>query len=303
MATRLLQCLAAATLLSVAACSGSDSGSGPEEEADFAHIKSDPLIYTITNADGEAEGWLFGTIHALPASADWQSSKVNALIEDADLLIVEVAELDDQAALAALFADLSTTPGTGPLKDRIDPALHGDLGQMLERSNYGPDDFASVEDWAAAIMLARVDAVGHPALGVDKALIKEFEPSEVIGLETAQGQLGIFDTLAREDQQALLEGTIREWSASRRHPQRLTKAWLKGDIAVLEDISTGGIMADPEIRAALLTNRNDAWIEPIEQALEQEPLPLIAVGTAHLIGPEGLAAQLEARGYTVTRAH
>ncbi len=289
--------LAAAALLFVTAC-----GDGLPESGDMtACEESDPLIYAVTNADGETEGWLFGTIHALPDWAEWEGARTDAVVQRADLLIVEVAELNDQAALAATFSSLSSTPGLGSLTERIDPSLHADLQQMFARSDYSPSDFTSVEDWAAAIMLARVDAPGDPDNGVDKALIREFAGREVVGLETARGQLGIFDSLAAEDQQALLEGTIREWSASRGDPERLVKAWLEGDIAVLEDISNSGIMDDPELRGALLTNRNDNWIGPIEQALEQDPKPLIAVGAAHLIGPDGLAAQLEARGYTVTR--
>jgi uncharacterized protein YbaP (TraB family) len=35
--------------------------------------------------------------------------------------------------------------------------------------------------------------------------------------------------------------------------------------------------------------------------LKDAARPLVAVGTAHLVGPEGLAASLRARGYRVTR--
>jgi uncharacterized protein YbaP (TraB family) len=116
-----------------------------------------------------------------------------------------------------------------------------------------------------------------------------------------QQQLGIFDALAEEDQRALLEGTVEEWEASKEDRGHLTLAWLSGDDAALEAATTTGIMADPELRAALLVDRNTKWMRNVLVHLGDRELPLFAVGAAHLIGPDGLPAMLEERGYTVTR--
>ena len=60
-------------------------------------------------------------------------------------------------------------------------------------------------------------------------------------------------------------------------------------------------MADVELRAAILTGRNDAWLVKLLPMLEQREKPFVAVGAAHLVGPDGLPALLEAQGYTVKR--
>lgn len=287
--------LAFAAALALSACSRGD----PDEEVDWP--PPDPLIYEIANADGEVEGWLLGTIHALPDGLEWRTDTITSVADEADLLMVEVAELNDSGMLAATFSSLATTPGLGPLEPRIDPALHETLETMLDRSAYSRADFTDTEDWAAAIMLARVDAAGDPRNGVDKALITEFDNREVLGFESAAGQLGIFDRLASEDQQALLEGTLREWASSRDDPAYLLKAWLTGDVATLEAATNAGIMADPELREALLTGRNEDWIGPLTETLEDDAKPLVAVGAAHIVGPDGLTTMLEARGYSLRR--
>ena len=71
--------------------------------------------------------------------------------------------------------------------------------------------------------------------------------------------------------------------------------------ACIEASTREGFLADPALRAALLTGRNNRWAEAIIPLLEQSPRPLVAVGTAHLVGPDGLVALLEARGYRVRR--
>ncbi|AWW74708.1 TraB/GumN family protein [Erythrobacter sp. KY5] len=279
--------------LSLTACAES------EEAAKYP--SADPLVYEIANADGEVEGWMLGTIHALPDGVEWRTQTIDRLVANADYLWVEVAELDNQAEIALTFGELAGTRGLGPLSDRVAEDVREPLGTMIARSDFPAGDFADTESWAAAIMLSRVDAQGNPRNGVDRALIRDFAQREVRGFETTKGQLGVFDRLPEKDQRDLLEGTVREWVASREEPGKLMRAWISGDIAVLEEATTTGIMADPELREAILVGRNEDWIEPLEQSLKELDRPLVAVGTAHLIGPDGLAAMLEARGYTVTR--
>ena len=74
-----------------------------------------------------------------------------------------------------------------------------------------------------------------------------------------------------------------------------------GDAAVIEQSTREGFLADPALHEALLAGRNRRWAEVIAPLLEGTPRPLIAVGTAHLVGPEGLAALLEAKGYRIRR--
>ena len=77
--------------------------------------------------------------------------------------------------------------------------------------------------------------------------------------------------------------------------------YLAGDAEGLERLTHEGMLRNPEIRTTLLTRRNADWTAKIDRMLAAEPLPLIAVGAAHMVGEDGLVAQLEAKGYRVTR--
>lgn len=283
--------LALIAALALAGCSDSkESGSAP----------ATPLLYVIESPQGEVQGWLLGTIHALPDDVDWRTPAVERVIGEADTLLVEVASLDETARIAEIFAELGTTPGLGPLPPRVDPELRGEIEAMIARSSIPASQFESTEDWAAAIMLARVDSFGEPRNGVDRALISEFAGREIGGFESAAQQLGIFDQLPAQDQRDLLEGTVREWSETRENAGWLTRAWIAGDVEILEAATTQGIMADPELRAALLVDRNRRWMPLLLASLRGPAKPLVAVGTAHILGPDGLPALLEAEGYRVT---
>ena len=295
MIRKLTTTLAAIATLAVAACD-----SAPEQDVLASDTPPNPLTYAIANADGEVEGWMLGTIHALPQGTAWRTGAFDKIVRDSDTLIVEVADLGDDQ-IAQTFISLATTPDIGPLSLRVNRDLRAPLDEMVELSEISHASLEDTETWAAAIMLARVGAVGDPSNGVDRYVITQFDPEAVMGLETAAGQLGIFDSLPEQDQRELLEGTIEEWQASREDPGRLTRAWLGGDEATLLEATNTGIMVDTEIRDALLVQRNKDWLPMVLRQLAGSEKPLIAVGAAHLIGPDGLKTMLEAEGYTVTR--
>lgn len=260
-----------------------------------------PLLYEIASADGTVEGWMFGTIHALPSGAKWRTPEVGRSIDAADFLVVEVAALGDDAALGRTYAALSTSPALPPITARVPPELAGQLSGLLTRGGYSQDSFATTETWAAALALARIDATGDPANGVDRALIADFAGRPIREFEGAAAQLGIFDTLPEAQQRAMLAAVVRDSETARRDPARLQRAWMAGDAATIAASTREGILAEPALHEALLAARNRRWAAMLVPMLKQSPRPLVAVGTAHLVGPEGLAALLEAQGYRIRR--
>jgi uncharacterized protein YbaP (TraB family) len=260
-----------------------------------------PLLYEIASSNGAVEGWMLGTIHALPDGTEWQTPAISRVAGDADFLVVEIAALGDGDKVARTFSALARTPGLPPLDARLPAGLRPQLAAMLERGDMDAGSFTETETWAAALMLARIDAEGDPANGVDRALIGNFASGKVRELEGAAGQLAIFDTLPENVQRTLLAAVVTDAQAARARAGQLRKAWLTGDEAKLEAANTTGIMADPALREALLLARNRRWEASIAAMLEEPERPLVAVGTAHLVGPDGLVASMRARGYRVTR--
>ncbi|MFM7403275.1 MAG: TraB/GumN family protein [Erythrobacter sp.] len=260
-----------------------------------------PLVYEIASADGIAEGWLIGTIHALPSGTQWRTPAIARIIDEADLLVVEIAGLENGSAIASTFAALARTRGQPLLAERLPPDLRPQLETLIERGSLNEASFADTETWAAAIALARVDATGDPANGVDRALIEAFSGRPVRELEGAPAQLAIFDRLTEAQQRTMLASVVRESERTRKDPTRLQRAWLAGDSVVIEQSTQEGFLADPVLREALLTGRNRRWASALAPVLAKAPRPLIAVGTAHLVGPDGLAALLAAQGYRIRR--
>lgn len=255
-----------------------------------------PALWHVTGEDG-AEGWLFGTVHALPEGAAWDTPLLGEQLDKADLLLVEIAELGDTTGASDAFETLAHSPTLPPLLARVDSARRPEVSALLESAGLAEDDFADVETWAAALMLSGSGRVGDPALGVDRALLRRGPRAE--GLEDHRSQLAIFDALPQTEQVDLLVAVARETVAD--DGEESLEDWLTGDMVALERRADAGMMGDAQLREALMDGRNRAWAERIGAALTAGRKPFVAVGAAHILGPQGLPALLAAQGYTVTR--
>ena len=262
---------------------------------------ANPALWQIEGPRGR-QGWLFGTIHALDRPADWRGAAVSAALDDAGTIIVEVADISDQAAMGETFAELATSPGQPALSQRIAPPLRGKLAQILDRHGLSDNQFAETESWAAALMIAQAETAEMDSRnGVDRAVLAFAGDRPVIELEGARGQLALFDGLPEKEQRDLLAAVVTDAGNVRDDEHALARAWLAGDMKRITRETERGMLADPELRAALFTGRNERWAARIARALDNGKRPFVAVGAAHMAGPDGLPAQLADLGYTVKR--
>ena len=261
-----------------------------------------PALWEVTGPDS-AKGFLFGTVHALPDGLAWKTPAIDRAIGQSTTLVLEIIDPSDENAARAAFVRLGTTPGQPPLGQRVDPAQREALRAALAKTGLKPAQFASLEDWAAALTLsfaleARDGYV--PDNGADRALLAAAGKRPVVGLETLEGQLGLFDALPAREQRSLLGAIVAE-SAGDEADKKLVKAWAEGDVATLDREAHAGMMADPRLREALLVSRNRRWAEQIDAMLKAGKRPFVAVGAAHVAGIDGLPEMLAARGFTVKR--
>lgn len=260
-----------------------------------------PALWEITGPGGE-RGWLFGTIHALEKPAAWRTPAIDRSLAASDRIVVEVANVSDGVAMAEAFSRLSRSHGLAPLPERISALHRPALQRLLEQTGKHAAEFADVETWAAALVLAQASQPESDGRhGIDRAVLSAAKGKPVVELEGAVGQLGLFDTLPEKEQRDLLTLVVTDEGSADTESAALSEAWARGDFAVIERETRVGLLADPELRDVLFTQRNRAWTGVIADMLAKGARPFVAVGAAHMAGPDGLAAMLSAKGYNVSR--
>lgn len=261
-----------------------------------------PALWLVEGPKGE-KAWLFGTIHALPEPVEWRSAKVDAALKGADRLVLEVADITDDAKTAKAFADLAQSPGLPPLDARVQPDLRDDLSEDIKAGGMQPGSLDPYETWAAALMLQNAAAAAsavESSNGIDRAIALAWQ-GPIEEFEGARNQLAIFDALPEAAQRALLDAVLIEADGREMQIHDLQQAWARGDMTLIARVTDEDFAKAPVLREALLVGRNRAWVSKLEAMLTAGARPFVAVGAAHLAGTDGLPALLTARGWKVTR--
>ncbi len=265
----------------------------------------DPATPALWQADcpGERQAWLFGTVHALERPAGWRGEIIDNAMSASDLLMVELADPGDGKAGAAIWERLAKSPGQGSLTARIAPDQREKLGTVLSKSGLDDTDFAEVETWAAALTLASATSRHlDSGNGIDRAVIAAMRGKRIEELEGRLGQLSIFDSLPEKEQRDLLNAVVLDAARDGDEAADIAAAWRRGDMTAISRATTNGMLADPQLREALFTARNRSWSARVLAAMDRGSKPFVAVGAAHLAGPQGVPALLRASGCAVERA-
>jgi uncharacterized protein YbaP (TraB family) len=124
-------------------------------------------------------------------------------------------------------------------------------------------------------------------------------------------QLGLFESLTAEEQAEMLAQALdaaeRAEDEGTSSLDGLLDAYLHGDeAALLAAVERETAHAKPWLRAFFrraIEDRNQRMVERLLARVAAEPgrTWFVAVGAAHLPGPEGIVALLAARGYSARR--
>jgi len=119
-------------------------------------------------------------------------------------------------------------------------------------------------------------------------------------LETAEQQLGALAGGTLEEQIEALVFTAETLDLGPDVLDALVEEWADGD-----QLGLGVIIADPnsiggeEAYQRLLVDRNANWVPQIRAMLDEPGTSMIAVGAAHLAGPNSVISMLRSEAVTV----
>jgi uncharacterized protein YbaP (TraB family) len=264
-----------------------------------------PALWVLSDADTTI--YLFGTIHLLPDKLQWRTPIFDEAVDQAQQLVVEtVVDQQDPRELQAAEFGLGLKQGLPPIAQRIPPRKLARLRAAIAKSAVPEKFFDQMKTWLAAIQLLGVQLreMGlKGSSGPEEILRQQFLAAhKPIGqLETPVEQFGYFDRLSEKAQRELLEGSIEPNGAASKSFDAMLRPWSNGDIPGIALAFRHELNGSPEIRRALLDDRNAHWSKWIEQRLAQPGTIIVAVGAGHLAGDSSVVAKLKADGFQVKR--
>src|SRR5205814_10515461 len=143
-----------------------------------------------------------------------------------------------------------------------------------------------------------------PNAGIDHLLKAQAakEGDKIHGFETAEEQIRFLADLPESQQIAFLDETLGDAEKGIAQLEKLAKAWMDGDNEIIGNMLVNEFKKEaPALYQKLLVQRNIAWSEKIAGILKGSGVQQIAVGAAHLAGPDSLQVPLAKRGIKVER--
>lgn len=282
------------------------AGCGVETPAQANEPPPGPALWKIEG--GESPAWLFGSVHALRSRDLPLPERVMRAYEASGRVVMEL-DMDalDPAAMQQATLQLGVFADGKTLQEALAPELYARLKAASAELGLPLEALSRFEPWLVALTLqqARLQQLEFQARqGVETLITRraQRDGKPIEGLESLEFQLGLFDGLPAGQQQAFLEGTLDELAGFEASLERIISAWRSGDLQALAEHAREGFAEEPALYERLVTARNRAWAERLDELLEESETGLfIVVGALHMAGKDSLVNMLEEKGYRVTR--
>lgn len=258
----------------------------------------------------EANGattYLMGSVHALRSEDYPLPDALQGAYDDAAVVVMELAVNDlDVASMAATTQALGMLAPGDSLKNWLTPEDYADAARKSTALGLDLAMFDMLETWLAALTILNVqmlEAGFTPSAGIEAhyAAMAKQDGKPVLGLETLEEQLGIFDGMSRDEQARMLLNTLDDLSDLEDGLDTLVDAWKRGDTATLDKELKQGFDGLPGMYQALVVDRNRAFGEKITALDTAKGNHLVIVGALHLVGDDSVIALLKAQGHKLKR--
>lgn len=273
--------------------------------AGFSPVKGqgNSLLWKITGRGLSSPSYLYGTMHTTDARVFRLADSVMTAFESCRIFAMEV--IIDESSKLNILQGLYMDTGYS-LRELLTPAQYDSADQYC-RKNTGQSikNFERLKPvYTAAILSQSVYERTDTSLSDEQYFLDEYlqkqainQDKNVVGLETVEEQMLVFDLLSYPHQAQLLMQTVRKTEHDTRNYDLMVRYYLDNDLVNMMSFENDFSLPD-SLYDGLITARNRKMAERMDSLMKQLPT-FVAVGAGHLGEEEGIVNLLRDKGYTV----
>jgi len=257
------------------------------------------LLWEISGNGLKSPSYLYGTIHSSQEKFfDMPDSVFNA-IENTESFAGELDMDSLQFFASKLITGLKSYTSAELLLDekdfdRLKEIIKEKLGTTYESLPVKEPAFI-------ATLLEQDNFKGSMPFFIDEYLyrIAKSKNKTILGIETFDEQLSLFNNLSEKDKKDILLEIINEDSAKVKNLyEELAEAYYNNDLKKIEKLVSSEMSKSADIESRFLTKRNYKMADAISKFAGEHSL-FAAIGAAHLPGKEGVISLLKKKGYSL----
>ncbi|MDC1402932.1 TraB/GumN family protein [Crocinitomicaceae bacterium] len=257
------------------------------------------LFWKIEHPYSKKVGYLIGTIHLIDKDKFVLPKEVTKRISKADVLYVEIAEMQGQAKameLSMMKEGRMTDILSKEQRDSVYVYTNTEFGMDSAKFEKLMGKFKPLVFSQLAFAKLLTSAKSYDL--TISALAKE-NKIPVEGFETLEEQMGFFDSMSDELKIELIMQTVRKNDSNEEEWEKMQNLYLDQNLPELLKVGEfKGEMSD-FMNTTISENRNVKWVSKLDKEFDKNNL-FIAVGAAHLQGDRGLINLLLSKGYVLT---
>ena len=247
--------------------------------------------------------YLQGSIHLLKAEHYPLAPAIDAAYAASDALILEVdmGEMMRPETQQMVLSKAALKPPQS-LKTVLDPDTYKKFGTTCIQAGLPLFAIETYKPWFAVttFTMLKMQSLGFASqYGLDQHFYDRAiaDKKPVIGLETVEFQINLFDNLSETDPNDFVNQALADLALIEEQLEKITVAWQIGDIDTLDALTSESLKEFPEIQQKFIFDRNAHWAKELSALLQQSKTHMVVVGAAHLPGKDGLLELLKAQGF------
>lgn len=255
------------------------------------------LLWEISGNGLSKASYLYGTIHIICKKDFFVSDKLKQKFAATDQLYLEI-DMDDPAMNMKML-QLSVLKDK-KLSDFFSDSDYNKLNDFFRDTIKMPLTFlATMKPFVlfSMITLKMLPCQDQKSYEMTFVEMAKEQHKEVLGLETIEDQMKIFDDLPDSVQAQMVMRYVNEFNRQKADFSKMVAVYKKQNL----DSLYRQVTSSPDIQGSenvLLFDRNARWIPIMENAMKEDAT-FFAVGAGHLAGEKGVINLLRRQGYTV----
>lgn len=268
----------------------------------ITNAQENSLLYKIDGKNLNRPSYIYGTFH-LMCKADLDiSENLNICITNTDQIALEI-DMDDPKLMMKMMRGMKMNGDTS-LSDLLSIIDFEKLKEYVKDQVSMP--FMMLKNMKPFMMFSLLlpSILNCDLMGYEQEFMKiaKTQNKEILGLESIELQMEVFDKIPYKTQAKSLMETINKIDSTKLEFRNMVDVYKSKDINKLKDLvnQTDDLYAGFE--DILLNDRNKNWIPVISEMMYTKPT-FIAVGAGHLAGEMGVLNLLRKEGYTVSSVY
>ena len=296
---------------------GLNKDNKPKEEKQEEKTKISPLLYEVTKEGSSNKIYLFGSIHVANKDDLVFPEYILEAYNNSHYLACEIdAVNNEKEAEQLLLNNIAYTDGT-TIKDHLKETTYNKLINFLtEKKSYinSYEYFKPYFFFSLISDLSSKDANLSSKSGIDNYFINKAtkDNKTILEVESIESQMNLLFSFSDTLYDVAISEMIDEYDTEVKGISDLYNSWKTGnidemlkleneDIEIKDDYTEEEKAAINDYNKRLISDRNLTMTDKAIEYFNNNQDVFFMVGTLHIIGDDGIAKNLEKKGYTVKR--